>query len=86
MVSLLLLTTKRMIQGLGTLKLLTDIDQNKVVEDFKFTQFGSLEEADDRGKFYQRWDVGSFDYRKVKEILTKYYKELVGKVNWNSST
>ena len=69
-----------MIQGLGTLKLLTDIDQDKVLEGFKFTQFGSLEDADEKEKFYQRLDAGSLDERNAKEIFTQYFKVLNGKV------
>ena len=42
----------RMIQALGTLKMLKDIDQDNVVDGFEFTQFKSLEEAYDNGKFY----------------------------------
>ena len=42
----------RMIQALGTLKMLKDIDQDNVVDGFKFTQFKNLEEAYDNGTFY----------------------------------
>ena len=69
-----------MIQGLGTLKLLTDIDQNKVVEDFKFTQFGSLEEADDKGKFYERIEKNRFE--NVEEMFAKYFNELINAVSF----
>ena len=55
-----------MIQGLGTLKLFSDIDQNKVHEDFEFTQFKGLEEADDKGKFYERIQKDSFDENIIK--------------------
>ena len=44
----------RMIQALGTLKLFKDIDEDNIVEGFKFTQFESFEEANDYGAFYTR--------------------------------
>ena len=61
-----------MIQGLGTLKLFSDIDQNKVHEDFEFTQFKGLEEADDKGKFYERIQKDSFDENIIKYWLVEY--------------
>ena len=42
----------RMMQALGTLKMLKDIDQDNVINGFEFTQFKSLEEAYDNGTFY----------------------------------
>ena len=46
------LYSNRMIQALGTLKMLKDIDQDNVINGFEFTQFKSLEEAYDNGAFY----------------------------------
>ena len=69
-----------MIQGLGTIKLLTDIDQDKVLQDFEFTQFGSLEEADDRGEFYVRMQRDRFE--NVKEMFSKYFNYLINAVSF----
>ena len=43
-----------MIQALGTLKLFKDIDEDSIVEGFEFSQYSSLEEADDKGVFYTK--------------------------------
>ena len=63
-----------MIQGLGTLKLLTDIDQDRVLEGFEFTQFGSLEEADDKGEFYQELEEDNDDKNKIKNLFQEFSK------------
>ena len=44
----------RMIQALGTLKLFKDIDEDNIIEGFEFSQYSSLEEADDKGIFYTK--------------------------------
>ena len=67
-----------MIQGLGTLKLFSDIDQNKVHEDFEFTQFKGLEEADDKGKFYERIQKESEEKKTAKKLFQKFLNELIG--------
>ena len=67
-----------MIQGLGTLKLFSDIDQNKVHEDFEFTQFKGLEEADDKGKFYERIQKESEEKKTTKKLFKKFLNELIG--------
>ena len=76
MVRLLLLTSQRMIQGLGTLKLLSDINQEKVLEGFELTQFKSFEEADDREQFYKRIQKDSFEESWVKSKLFEYFIDL----------
>ena len=73
MVSLLLLTNQRMIQGLGTLKLLSDINKEKITEGFELTQFNSFEEADDREEFYKRIQKDSFEEIEIKEKLFEYF-------------
>ena len=50
------LCSNRMIQVLGTLRLLKDIDEDNVVDGFEFTQFKSLEEANDNETFYSPID------------------------------
>ena len=64
----------RIIQALGTLKMLKDIDQDNVVDGFEFTQFKSLEEAYDNGTFYcpiGKWKSQYFDILIFnKNILT----------------
>ena len=73
-----------MIQGLGTLKLLTDIDQNTVLDGFEFTQFKNLEEADDKGEFYQELEKDKDDKNKIKNIFIECYKSFINNVSQNN--
>ena len=68
----LFLTTSRIIQGLGTLRLLNDIDQNKVLEGFEFTHFKTLEEADDKGEFYKVMQKDSNDEVEFKNKIVEF--------------
>ena len=70
-----------MIQGLGTLRMLSDISQNKVLEGFKFTQFENLEEADDKGEFYQEIQKENPEEKIVKSKLNKYFLNLIQNVS-----
>ena len=64
-----------MILALGTLRLFKDIDEDNVVEGFEFTQFKSLEEADDHGKFYTLINNESDEKEVVEKQLYKYIEK-----------
>ena len=61
-----------MIQALGMLKLFKDINENNVVKDFVFTQFKSIEEADDKGIFYIKTIADSKEDKFIKKELYNY--------------
>ena len=71
-----------MIQGLGTLRMLSDISQDRVLEGFKFTQFENLEEADDKGEFYQEIQKENPEEKIVKTKFNKYFLDLNKYVSW----
>ena len=73
-----------MIQGLGTLKLLTDIDQNTVLDGFEFAHFKNLEEAEDKGEFYQELEEDKDDKNKIKNIFIECYKSFINNVSQNN--
>ena len=64
-----------MIQALGTLKLFKDIDEDNIIEGFEFSQFSSLEEANDNDVFYTPIDQDSEDSKYMKRILFDYFKQ-----------
>ena len=70
-----------MIQGLGTLRMLSDINQDRVLEGFKFTQFENLEEADDKGEFYQEIQKENPEEKIAKAQLNKYFLYLIQNVS-----
>ena len=61
--------------------MLSDISQNKVLEGFKFTQFENLEEADDKGEFYQEIQKENPEEKIVKSKLNKYFLNLIQNVS-----
>ena len=67
----------RLIQALGTLKLFKDIDEDNIVEGFKFTQFRSFEEANDNGVFYTPIQIDG----KNEKIYEKLIIDLIYKDN-----
>ena len=69
------LHSNRMIQALGTLKMLKDIDQDNVIDGFEFTQFKSLEEAYDNGTFYYPIGKRNCQYFDIL-IYNKIYEQL----------
>ena len=62
----------RMIQALGTLKLFKDIDEDNIVEGFKFTQFRSFEEANDNGVFYTQIQNDSENEEFVERLIIDF--------------
>ena len=69
-----------MIQGLGTLKLLTDIDQDKVLEGFEFIGVEYSEKSNDGERFYKRINKESKNEEMPKKILNNYFKKLLNLV------
>ena len=61
-----------MIQALGMLKLFKDINENNVVKGFVFTQFKSIEEADDKRIFYIKTIADSKEDKFIKNELYNY--------------
>ena len=65
-----------MIQALGTLKLFKDIDSKNILDDFKFTHFNSIEEANDDNKsYYELLSLENKDeIQLIKNIITNHKK------------
>ena len=61
--------------------MLSDINQNRVLEGFKFTQFENLEEAYDKGEFYQEIQKGIPEEKIAKAKLNKYFLYLIQNVS-----
>ena len=64
-----------MIQALGTLKLIKDIEEKKVAQGFKFTQDWDFEEIDNINTNYTKIDSNSKDENHINQLLISHWKE-----------